>query len=708
MGAVALDAAGLRPVIKGTMRPALLDPLFAPISSLPGVGPKNAKLFNRLLGRHDGARVIDLLFHLPASVIDRRARPKIRDATPGAVATLHVRVTEHRPPAAGRKGPLRVLVEDETGDVELVFFLANFDWVRKSLPLGAVRWVSGKLELWDGHLQMVHPDRVMDEEEIARMAAVEPVYGLTEGLYQRTVQKAVQGALAKLPALLEWTPGAAPPFPEALQVAHAPQAPLDAEPTSPARRRLAYDELLAGQLALALLRARMKRAAGRALVAPGRLVDEITAALPYALTGAQARAVGEIRADLASTNRMIRLLQGDVGAGKTVVALLAIAHAVEAGGQAALMAPTEILARQHFERMAPMAPGLRFEIVTGRDTAAQRRDKLARLAAGEIDVAVGTHALFQESVVFRDLALAVVDEQHRFGVHQRLALAGKGEAADLLVMTATPIPRSLALTYFGDMDVSTLDEKPPGRTPIDTRAVSLERLGEVVAAISRALAAGARAYWVCPLVEESEDTDLAAAEERAEALRGAFGSHVGVIHGRMKGPEKDAEMERFQRGETLVLVATTVIEVGVDVPEATIMVIEHAERFGLAQLHQLRGRVGRGAGRSTCLLLYKAPLGAAGKARLEILRETEDGFRIAEEDLKLRGEGDVLGARQSGMPGFQLADVSVHQDLLEQARARAREVLESDARLEAPDNQALRTLLWLFEREQAVRLLEAG
>jgi ATP-dependent DNA helicase RecG len=690
------------------MRPALLDPLFAPVSTLPGVGPKNAKLFDRLLARPDGARVIDLIFHLPSSVIDRRARPEIREAIPGAVATLHVRVTEHRPPAAGRKGPLRVLVEDETGDVELVFFLANFEWVRKSLPIGAVRWVSGKLELWDGHLQMVHPDRVMDDEEVARMAAVEPVYGLTEGLYLRTVQKAAQGALAKLPVLPEWAPGAALSFAEALRLSHAPQAPVDAEPTSPARRRLAYDELLAGQLALALLRARMRRAAGRALLAEGRLGEEILAGLPYALTGAQTRAVAEIRADLASSDRMIRLLQGDVGAGKTVVALLAIAHAVEAGGQAALMAPTEILARQHFERMAPMGAGLRFELITGRDTPAQRREKLARLAAGEIDVAVGTHALFQESVVFRDLALAVVDEQHRFGVHQRLALAGKGEAADLLVMTATPIPRSLALTYFGDMDVSTLDEKPPGRTPIDTRVVSLERLDEVVAAISRALAAGARAYWVCPLVEESEESDLAAAEERAAALREAFGSRVGVVHGRMKGVEKDAAMERFQRGETQVLVATTVIEVGVDVPEATIMVIEHAERFGLAQLHQLRGRVGRGAGRSTCLLLYEGPLGAAGRARLEILRETEDGFRIAEEDLRLRGEGDVLGARQSGLPGFQLAEIEAHQDLLERARAKAREVLESDPRLEAEENRALRTLLWVFEREQAVRLLEAG
>ena len=708
MGALALVAKALKPVVSGGMRPASLDPLFAPVSSLPGVGPKNARLFDRLLGRPDGARVIDLLFHLPTSVIDRRARPKIREAVPGAVATLDVRVTEHRAPAPGRKGPLRVLVEDETGDVELVFFLSHFEWVRKSLPLGARRWVSGRLELWDGHLQMVHPDRVMDDAELARMAAVEPVYGLTEGLFLRTVQKATQAALTKLPSLPEWASGQSLTFAQALAEAHAPKEPAGVEPGSPARRRLAYDELLAGQLALALLRGRMKRTAGRALLAPGRLAETILAGLPYSLTGAQTRSLAEIRADLEAPARMVRLLQGDVGAGKTVVALLAIAHAVEAGGQAALMAPTEILARQHFARMAPLGAGMRFEIVTGRDTPAQRRDKLARLAAGEIDVAIGTHALFQESVVFRDLALAVVDEQHRFGVHQRLALAGKSEAADLLVMTATPIPRSLALTHFGDMDVSLLDEKPPGRTPIDTRAVSLERLDEVVAAIARALAAGARAYWVCPLVEESEESDLAAAEERAEVLRGVFGARVGVVHGRMKGVEKDFEMERFQRGETSVLVATTVIEVGVDVSEATIMVIEHAERFGLAQLHQLRGRVGRGAGRSTCLMLYKAPLGAAGRARLEILRETEDGFRIAEEDLRLRGEGDVLGARQSGLPGFHLADIEAHQDVLEAARAYAHKVLSADARLEAPEHLALRVLLWLFEREQAVRLLEAG
>jgi ATP-dependent DNA helicase RecG len=691
------------------MRPALLDPLFAPLSALPGVGPKNARAFDRLLGRAE-ARALDLLFHLPVGALDRRARPKIRDAVVDAIATLHVRVTEHRPPPANRKGPLRVLVEDDTGDVELVFFLNNFEWVRQKLPIGAVRWVSGKLELWDGHLQMVHPDRVMDEEDLARMSPVEPVYGLTEGLYPRTVQKAAQAALARLPALPEWTAGpqSGLSFAEALRRLHGPETPGDVEPTGAAWRRLAYDELLANQLALLMVRARLKVANGRRSPSEGRLAARVLAGLPYALTGAQTRAIAEISADLAAPRRMIRLLQGDVGAGKTIVALIAMCHAVEAGRQAAMMAPTEILARQHIERMAPLAEGLRLELFTGRDTQAQRRDKLGRLAAGEIDIAIGTHALFQESVVFRDLGLAVVDEQHRFGVHQRLALSGKGEAADLLVMTATPIPRSLALTYFGDMDVSVLDEKPPGRTPIDTRVLPLERLEEVVAAIGRAVASGARAYWVCPLVEESEEVDVAAADARAEALRHFFGAGVGLVHGRMKGPEKDAAMERFQRGETQVLVATTVIEVGVDVPEATIMVIEHAERFGLAQLHQLRGRVGRGAGRSTCLLLYKGPLGLAGRARLEILRETEDGFRIAEEDLRLRGEGDVLGARQAGAPGFRVARLEWHEDLLLAARALAEKVVGEDERLAGEANRPLRLLLWLFEREAAVKLMEAG
>ncbi|MGD0720335.1 MAG: ATP-dependent DNA helicase RecG [Roseiarcus sp.] len=699
------------------MRPALLDPVFAPAAALAGVGPKIAKLLDRLLDRPQGARVVDVLFHLPHATLDRRARPKIRDAQRDGIVTLEVRVAEHRPPPSPRsKAPFKVLVEDETGDVELVFFLANHEWIRKMLPLGATRWVSGKLELWDGHLQMVHPDRVMDEAALARMPAVEPVYGLTEGLFPRVMAKAAQSALARLPRLPEWIADAtaqrlrAPSFAAALAAMHGPEQPGDIAPEAPALMRLAFDELLANQLALLMVRARMRAMAGRANLADGRLAAKIEAALPFRLTSAQQRALVEIRADLGSEKRMLRLLQGDVGSGKTIVALLAMADVVEGGRQAALMAPTEILARQHFERMRPLAAaaGLRVAILTGRDRTAERARTLEALAQGEIDLVVGTHALFQEAVAFRDLGLAVVDEQHRFGVHQRLALAAKGEAVDLLVMTATPIPRTLVLTYFGDMDVSALTEKPPGRTPIDTRALPLDRLAEVVAGLGRAVAAGARAYWVCPLVEESEALDVAAAQERAEALRAVFGSAVAVIHGRMRGADKDAAMERFQRGETKVLVATTVIEVGVDVPEASVMVIEHAERFGLAQLHQLRGRVGRGAARSTCLLLYKSPLGEVARARVAILRETEDGFRIAEEDLRLRGEGEVLGARQAGAPGFRLARLEIHGQLLTLARDEAQAALARAPRLAGEENRGLRVLLYLFERDEAVRLLEAG
>lgn len=701
------------------MRPALLNPLFAGVSVLKGVGPKTGKLFDRLLasGQREEARALDVLFHLPHAVIDRRKRPKIRDAEPDTIVTLDITVAEHRPPP-GRysKAPYRVLVEDETGDVQLVFFLANREWIEKMLPLGARRFVSGKLELWDGTRQIVHPDRVVDAEAFARLPQIEPQYGLTEGLYQRNVQRAAQSALERLPQLPEWNDAALmqqrkwPSFVQALRQVHAPREPQDIAPDAPAGMRLAYDELLASQLALALMRAHIRETKGRALQGDGALREEIIKALPFSLTGSQRAALDEIHADMTSDKRMLRLVQGDVGSGKTIVAMLAMAHAVEAGKQAAMMAPTEILARQHFERLEPLAQmaGMRMALVTGRDRAAQRNRTLTALASGEIDIAIGTHALFQESIVFRDLGLAVIDEQHRFGVYQRLALGEKGAASDVLVMTATPIPRTLVLTYFGDMDVSVLREKPAGRLPIDTRAMPLERINEVIDGIGRAIASGARVYWVCPLVEESEELDVAAVEDRHATLEQFFPGRAGLLHGRMKGADKDAAMASFQRGETQILVATTVIEVGVDVPEATIMVIEHAERFGLSQLHQLRGRIGRGAGRSTCLLLYKTGLGEVAQARLNIMRETEDGFRIAEEDLKLRGEGEVLGARQSGTPGFRCASLETHATLLPVARDDARLIVERDPKLESERGQALRNLLYLFERDEAIRLLRAG
>ncbi|HTQ83001.1 MAG TPA: ATP-dependent DNA helicase RecG, partial [Pseudolabrys sp.] len=530
------------------------------------------------------------------------------------------------------------------------------------------------------------------------------------------VRRAMESALTRLPTLPEWQDETwiarerFPAFAEALRHLHRPAAPHDVLPESLAWTRLAYDELLAGQLALALVRAHMRRQAGRGHAGEGRLRARILKALPYALTHSQQQALDAIVNDLALPQRMLRLLQGDVGSGKTVVALLAAATVIEAGRQAAFMAPTEILARQHLKTIAPLAEaaGLHVAILTGRERGGERTEILDRLALGDIDLLLGTHALFQEVVAFRDLGLAIVDEQHRFGVHQRLALTQKGENVDVLVLTATPIPRTLVLTFFGDMDVSELREKPAGRQPVDTRTIPMTRIAEVEDAVGRALNDGNRAYWVCPLVDESEKIDLAAAQARFAELKEKFGSRVDLVHGRMKGAEKDAAMARFAAGETQLLVATTVIEVGVNVPEATIMVIEHAERFGLAQLHQLRGRIGRGPGHSTCLLLYKAPLGETAKARLNILRETDDGFRIAEEDLRLRGEGDVLGTRQSGLPGFRIARLEFHGKFLGAARDDAALILARDANLETPRGEALRHLLYLFEKDEAIRLIRAG
>ncbi|XBQ10105.1 MAG: ATP-dependent DNA helicase RecG [Salinarimonas sp.] len=704
------------------MRPSILDPLFAPATSLPGVGAKIAPLVDRLVGEPgQPARIVDLLFHLPTGGVSRRVAGKITDAPIGEPVSLVVTVSHHQPGPLNRsKAPYRVVADDESGDVALVFFNMPRARIERLLPVGARKVVSGKLELYDGRRQMVHPDRIVDLSEIDKLPAVETIYGQTEGLTSRMIARLIGAALERVPELPEWQDPAFlarekfPAFREALTTLHRPPdveaVAGEAAEDHPARRRLAYDEALASQLALALVRARARRKPGRGNAGDGRLVEAITRGLPYALTGAQARAIADIRGDMASDKRMLRLLQGDVGAGKTVVGLLAMASAIEAGRQAAMMAPTEILARQHYARLKPLAveAGLSIALLTGRDRGAERRTALAGFADGSIQIAVGTHALFQEEVVFHDLGLAVVDEQHRFGVHQRLALGAKGRAVDVLVMTATPIPRTLALTWFGDMDVSILDEKPPGRQPIQTKLIALERIDEVVKGLGRAMEAGARVYWVCPLVEESETIDLAAAEDRGEDLRRWFGARVGVIHGRMPGRDKDEAMRRFQTGETTLLVSTTVIEVGVDVPEATIMVIEHAERFGLAQLHQLRGRIGRGSGASTCLLLYKGPLGETARARLEIMRETEDGFRIAEEDLKLRGEGEVLGTRQSGLPGFKLLRPERDGRLLETARDDARLIVERDPGLEGERGAALRVLLYLFSRDAAVRTLGAG
>ena len=693
------------------MRPAILNPLFAPATVLPGVGPRTRPAYERLAG----PLVVHLLWHLPSGLIDRRHAPKIAEAEAGTTATLTVRVDHHQP-APDRRRPARVHCSDETGTLTLVFFHAKGDWLRQKLPEGTVRVVSGRVERYGSELQMAHPDHIATLEERDSVQTVEPIYPLTAGITLKPMTRAVGGALKRAPALPEWIePRLAaarrwPAWNQALTAAHAPDNAADLEPDTPARARLAYDELLANQLALALMRRSARGGRGRAIAGDGRLRAKIEAALPFRLTGSQRRAADEIAEDLARERRMLRLLQGDVGSGKTVVALLAMLVAVESGAQAALMAPTELLANQHAATLGTLleGSGVALALLTARDKGRAREKTLAALAAGEIDILVGTHALFQKGVDFKDLALAVVDEQHRFGVHQRMLLARKGPAADLLVMTATPIPRSLVLTAYGDMDVSRLEGRLPGRAAVETRAMPLDRLAEVVAAVRRVLGSGARVYWVCPLVDESEAVDLAAATDRHAGLAEAFGARVALIHGRMKAAEKDAAMAAFAGGDADILVATTVVEVGVDVAAATIMIVEHAERFGLAQLHQLRGRVGRGTAPGTCLLLYAAPLGETARARIAILRETDDGFRIAEEDLRLRGAGELLGTRQSGTPEFHLADLAHHEELLATARDDVRLALERDSELESERGQALRTLLYLFERDMAVRYLRSG
>ncbi|MEM8791412.1 MAG: ATP-dependent DNA helicase RecG [Pseudomonadota bacterium] len=694
-------------------RPEILFPLFADLSTLPGIGAKTAQA----LGRLEVEKVGDLLFLLPHGVIDRRLRDDLLMVEAGETVTCRVQVIEHRRGRAERH-PYRVIVEGGGRQFELVFFHAKPDWISRLLPVGEPRVVSGKAEIFDGRLQIPHPDYVVPEAEAADLPSFEPIYPLTQGFTQKGMRKAVQGALAKMPDLPEWQRADTlreygwPDWADALRSLHNPADRGALAPGTPAKARLAYDELLSHQLALGLVRAKMRRGAGRATAGTGSLTGKAADAFGFPPTGAQGRALEEIVADMKAETRMLRLLQGDVGAGKTWVAMMAMLTAVEAGGQAALMAPTEILARQHAAGLGRVADqiGVPLVLLTGRDTGAERRSKLAAIADGSAKIVMGTHALFQKGVDFGDLRLAVIDEQHRFGVRQRMELAGKAPAgADLLVMTATPIPRTLALTGYGDLDFSVLDEKPPGRKPVETRLVSRERHEEVVARLASALGEGARAYWVCPMVEESEVVPKIAAEDRYRDLCARLGdAKVALVHGQMPPEEKDAAMSSFQRGEKQLLVATTVIEVGVDVPEATIMVIEQADTFGLSQLHQLRGRVGRGAGRSSCVLLYDPPLGETARARLEIMRETEDGFRIAEEDLRIRGPGDFIGTAQSGAPRFRIADLERDRALMERARTETRLILHEDPTLTGTRGKALKTLLYLMGRDASVRLISAA
>jgi ATP-dependent DNA helicase RecG len=685
------------------MRPDILNPLFAEVEVLRGIGPALARPLHRL-GLN---RVVDILFHLPVSWIDRKKVASLDEADVGRTITIIVTARDYR--QSGGRGPFRIFAEDQAGNYVTLTYFNNPGWGKKQLPLGEARVISGRLDRYGQELQMVHPDYVLLPAEAATIPEREPVYPLSEGLTNNRLGDMAGQALARRPALGEWIEPSLKAkqlwsdWADALETAHRDPA------TDKARERLAYDEVFANQLALMLVRASSRKRRGVPLKGDGSLRDKLK--LPYTLTSAQRGAVAEIEGDLQQDVPMLRLLQGDVGSGKTLVALMAMLTAVETGAQAALLAPTEILARQHHDTLTRLLAGLpvNVAILTGREKGKSRESCLMGLADGSIHILVGTHAIFQQHVAYKRLGLAVVDEQHRFGVAQRMMLAAKAERPPhLLVMTATPIPRTLTLTHYGEMDVSRLDEMPPGRQPIETRVISDERLAEVIDGLGRHLAAGRQAYWVCPLVEESEVSDLAAAEERARLLQMRFGDQVGVVHGRMKGPEKDAVMAAFQRGDVKVLVATTVIEVGVDVPNATLMIVEHADRFGLAQLHQLRGRVGRGDQHSVCLLLRGNSLSETARARLTLMRETNDGFRIAEEDLRLRGAGEILGTRQSGEAQFRLASPEQIAELAPMAMDDARLLVGRDGGLEGERGRAARVLLYLMERDAAVGLLRGG
>lgn len=692
------------------MRPFVLAPLFSAITSLNGIGPKSGKLLEKLVG---GPKILDLLHHKPVDMIERVHVPSIAAANDGQTIIIKVTV-KHHSPNARRNTPYRIECTDSVATIDLVFFNMPREMLEKSYAVNSIITISGKLERFRGQAQIIHPDIIPDNAQ--NTYALEPIYPLTAGITNKLFRKTIDTALKTIPALPQWLEehhNARMQWPEwhtALQQLHNPQNTKDLLPQCPARTRLAYDELLANQLALAMIRHHQRKLNGRSFTTNGPCRAKLLQSIPFQLTTAQQQVMKEIDADMQSQNRMLRLLQGDVGSGKTIVGALAVMNAIDSGTQAAFMAPTEILARQHADTLKPWldAANIPFVTLTGRDKGKARQTILDKISRGEARLIIGTHALFQETVTFQDLGLAVIDEQHRFGVHQRLQLSSKGKGTDILVMTATPIPRTLALTAYGDMEVSRITEKPPGRKPIDTRLIPEEKLEDMIEGISRQIQSGTRVYWVCPLVEESEILDVRAAEERHQILQARFGDKVGLIHGRLKPTEKDSIMHKFINGEISILVATTVIEVGVNVPEATIMVIERAERFGLAQLHQLRGRVGRGQEQSYCFLSYNNPLSDNAKERLKMMRQTEDGFLIAEKDMELRGSGEILGTRQSGAPEFHFAEIGPHTDLLITARDDAKLIMDRDPELKTERGQALRVLLYLFERDQAISYMRSG
>lgn len=694
-------------------RPKILFPLFHGIETLKGIGPKLSNIISKRIGTH----AIDLLWHIPVGLIHRHIRPSLAHIQDGEVVTLAVTPIHYDKPPSRTRRPFRVNCQHENGQVELIFFHAKGNYVETQLPLGQPRLVSGRAEWYRQQLQMAHPDYIVSIENPDVIPEYEPVYMLTAGLTAKPLRTAINQTIALLPDLPEWIDQNTlsrfgwPSWKEAMLKVHNPRTQMDLLPGNQSRMRLAYDELLANQLALAMVRQHGTSSDGRIFRGDGHLIEALISSLPFDLTNAQQLVIKEINNDQYSCNRMLRLLQGDVGAGKTLVALIAMLNVIETGAQAAIIAPTEVLARQHHNSINKMLEplGLKACLLLGRMKAQEKKYALETIKNGEAALIIGTHALISDQTEFNDLGLVVIDEQHRFGVRQRLILGQKGKAVDVLLMTATPIPRTLAMTAYGDLNTSILDEKPANRQPIVTTAMPMEKMDAIISRLKQSTSDDKRVYWICPLIEESDVLDIAAAEERFTHLSAALPEcNPVMIHGRMKPDEREDAMEKFRSGSSQLLVATTVIEVGVDIPEASIMIIESAERFGLAQLHQLRGRVGRGTEQSSCVLLYNSPISDIAKSRLSIMRETNDGFKIASEDLRLRGPGEVLGQRQSGDPEFMLADLAHHDDLLAIAHEEAQDIISKDPLLDREDHHAQRILMALFERDKAVSYLAGG
>ena len=679
------------------MKRELFDFLNTDLQFIKGVGPVLASRFNDVLG---GRRVLDFMLHTPAYIRARGITENVASALPGDVITIPLLIKSHKQGGTfrGHRRPTQIICADKMGNtVVLQFFNVNFlDYWLKKLPIGAWRMVSGKLERGGTRPTINHPDFIEEMQNANKIPSIQAIYPSGEGLTQKTFSNVRDQIFNLLPdKIADETDGNVVEFFDALRHVHYPETADDLYPNSTYMVKLAYWELLAHQSAIVISRRNRADVRNRRIVRPKKydLMDKFYSILPFDMTGAQTRTLREIFDDMARDVPMMRLVQGDVGSGKTIVALAAAVKMAESGAQTALLAPTDTLAQQHYAKIKPMCDklGLVCDILTGRDKGASRREKLISLRSGRTKIVVGTHALFSDDVEYRDLGLVIVDEQHRFGVSQREALRAKGANPDLLALSATPIPRTLSMTIYGDMDVSIINEKPAGRLPIITTKLPIARVNELVSRLKLQIDSGAKVFWVCPLVDDSELSDLTAVNARYDELKKFF-PHAGLVHGQMDKKHRDAVMAKFadDNSDMKILVATTVIEVGIDVPRATIIVIENAERFGLAALHQLRGRVGRGNLQSYCILLYGRNITTEGMRRLDVLTETDDGFAIAEQDLIMRGTGELLGTRQSGWINYHFVDYVRHRDLFKLAASAARDMVGVDA--------WTRDLMFIFDR----------